>query len=268
MNQVTKYRIIYRNTGMEAPEGEFLVGRSQECHLILNDPSISRVHLAIVNENGKLWAEDRGSRNGVRVNGAKIKERVALESGDKIEAGRELIEIVAFSAASPPKTHDKVTMTNLSPVTIGTRGDPTTTMENRQILMMAELSQKAIRVGKLEEGGRLLSNAVNTASKRLNDGAKLTDGEFNCVAETIIMLAEASKSSEMISKLFNFHLASAKLMSRELVEALYEAVRLTKYRACKEMSQYLAFLDSASEKFDPAERFVHRRLKGLVKICS
>jgi pSer/pThr/pTyr-binding forkhead associated (FHA) protein len=272
LSHVAKYRIVYKNTSVEAPEGEFLIGRSQECHLVLSDPSISRVHMAIINEGGKLYAEDRGSRNGVRINDRLVEERVELKDGDKIAAGRETIQIVSLevlkNGARPFRSRAKETMTNLRAMAPNSRGDATFTFENRQILMMTELAHKAIRVGKLEEAERLLSNALTAAEKKLGDGLKLTDGEINSTAEAIISLAGASKSSELVSKLFGFHLAAARLMSRDLVEMLYEAVRLTKYRACKEMARYLSFLDTVADKFDASERFVHRRLKGLVKICS
>jgi hypothetical protein len=34
------------------------------------------------------------------------------------------------------------------------------------------------------------------------------------------------------------------------------------------MSRYLAFLSTKTPTFSPGEKFVHRRLEGLVSLCS
>ena len=76
------------------------------------------------------------------------------------------------------------------------------------------------------------------------------------------------KQARQITHLFSVHLAARQLMSRELVEKLYNLVRSVGYLACPEMTRYLNFLESKEKSFSPGERFVHRRLQGLVKLCS
>jgi pSer/pThr/pTyr-binding forkhead associated (FHA) protein len=93
---MSKYRLIHQNSNIEVPSGRFDIGRSTECYLILDDPSVSRVHATIVHEDGKLWVEDRGSRNGCLLNGARIAGQHRLSDGDRLAVGHQTIRIVAI----------------------------------------------------------------------------------------------------------------------------------------------------------------------------
>lgn len=68
-------------------------GRSEDCDVCIEDPSISQRHCAI-----RLWEEtlivmDMGSTNGTKVNGQKINKVCALKPGDKVHIGNIILEI-------------------------------------------------------------------------------------------------------------------------------------------------------------------------------
>jgi pSer/pThr/pTyr-binding forkhead associated (FHA) protein len=65
----------------------FIIGRSPQCDLPVDEPLASRQHAEIVMEKGVYWIRDRGSRNGTLVNGEKIGERRKLKDGDEIGIG-------------------------------------------------------------------------------------------------------------------------------------------------------------------------------------
>ncbi|MEO6327244.1 MAG: FHA domain-containing protein [Thermoanaerobaculia bacterium] len=78
----------------EKPEKEYLlgresttIGRSAESTIHLPHHDVSRQHATIVHERDGYKIIDRGSPNGVFVNGDKISERV-LQDGDVIQLGR------------------------------------------------------------------------------------------------------------------------------------------------------------------------------------
>ena len=54
----------------------------------------------------------------------------------------------------------------------------------------------------------------------------------------------------------------------ELVEDLYQLVRPVGYRACPDLSRYLVSMKARADTFSPGEKFIFKRLEGLVKICS
>ncbi len=68
-------------------KAEFIVGRSQGCHLCAASTAISRQHCAILRQEGRVAIKDLGSRNGTLVNGVKIASETELTSGDEITVG-------------------------------------------------------------------------------------------------------------------------------------------------------------------------------------
>jgi pSer/pThr/pTyr-binding forkhead associated (FHA) protein len=66
---------------------EFVIGRSQDCHLCAGSSAVSRRHCAILRTENRLSIKDLGSRNGTLVNGEKITGEVELASGDEIGVG-------------------------------------------------------------------------------------------------------------------------------------------------------------------------------------
>lgn len=74
-------------TKIAVKKDEFLIGRSQSCHLCAGSSSISRKHCAITRKDAKVFVKDLGSRNGTIINGEKITEEVELSSGDELSVG-------------------------------------------------------------------------------------------------------------------------------------------------------------------------------------
>ncbi len=74
-------------TKVAIKKDEFLIGRSQKCHLCAGSSSVSRRHCAITRKDTTVSIKDLGSRNGTLVNGKKITGEVQLSSGDEIGIG-------------------------------------------------------------------------------------------------------------------------------------------------------------------------------------
>lgn len=288
-----RYRITYKNTSFDAPEGEFLIGRSSECHLVLDDPSVSRIHAVIVRDKDELRIEDRGSRNGVLVNKERIRGPRVLADKDQVIIGHQVIRVALLSGgADGERTQGIMRCPSCGAWSAGDSSQcavcgaalsfpssfaaENTDLKAKQtqaggrptFSMFVELAHKAVQVGKLEEAERIVSGILSSAETRLKDGDPLQEGDLEKIANVAASLARAAKSPKEISRIFSLHSAAKKLMSRELVEKLYDVVRPAGYLVCPEMTRYLGFLDAMSQSFNPGELFVHRRLQGLVKLCS
>ena len=74
-------------TKIAVKKDEFLIGRSQKCHLCAGSSSVSRQHCAIMRKDAVVSIKDLGSRNGTLVNGEKISGEVELSSGDELGIG-------------------------------------------------------------------------------------------------------------------------------------------------------------------------------------
>lgn len=66
------------------------IGREEDNDIQLNDERVSRFHLKVQEESGRLILTDLDSTNGTRVNGHPVRLRV-LQPGDLISVGRTLI---------------------------------------------------------------------------------------------------------------------------------------------------------------------------------
>jgi predicted component of type VI protein secretion system len=74
-------------TKIAVKKHEFIIGRSQTCHLCAGSTAISRQHAAIVREDNRVTVKDLGSRNGTLLNGVRIEGEHELVSGDEIIVG-------------------------------------------------------------------------------------------------------------------------------------------------------------------------------------
>jgi len=65
----------------------FVIGKKSGCDLVLDLPSISREHCAILQRNGKHFLRDLNSRNGTYLDGSRITTDVELLDGSQIHLG-------------------------------------------------------------------------------------------------------------------------------------------------------------------------------------
>ena len=64
-----------------------LIGRSPECHVFLDDVTVSRRHAEIVREDDRYVIRDLGSLNGTFVNRRRI-ESAELSADDEVQIGK------------------------------------------------------------------------------------------------------------------------------------------------------------------------------------
>src|SRR6516162_8993597 len=82
--------------------GHVSIGRSSTCDLQIKDESLSRTH-AVLNLNGEITIEDKGSRNGSRFRGSVLPphRQQRIEVGDTFEFGNILL--ILQMRPSPPR---------------------------------------------------------------------------------------------------------------------------------------------------------------------
>ena len=84
---------------IEAPLSR--IGRSSACEIHLADASMSRRHAEIVRRDDRFFSQDRGSRNGTRVNGAEVHAPVEIGPGDRIGVGDLTLHVTAEEPGQP-----------------------------------------------------------------------------------------------------------------------------------------------------------------------
>src|SRR5262249_55412598 len=83
-DRATPYRL--------ARGGAFVIGRSRDCDVRIDDPSISRRH-ACITVGDTITVEDLGGLNGTKVRGRALKkdERVEIAVGEAIDVGTVML---------------------------------------------------------------------------------------------------------------------------------------------------------------------------------
>ena len=79
---------------IRVPEGGIGIGRSSDNTVVIGDDGVSRYHARLLLDNGSLWLQDAGSRNGIFVNGARLNGHKALKVGDTITIAQHTFELM------------------------------------------------------------------------------------------------------------------------------------------------------------------------------
>jgi DNA-binding winged helix-turn-helix (wHTH) protein len=86
------------------PEGETLVGRGEECAVRLPSSQVSRVHARLQVRGNGILIEDRGSKNGTWINGARITAPVDVGDGDEVLVGTYRLLVRSASTLDSTRT--------------------------------------------------------------------------------------------------------------------------------------------------------------------
>ncbi len=86
-------RDVYRITRPDT-----LIGRSADCHIVLNNPRVSRHHARLSWDGERFTIADLGSKNGSLVNNSPAAGAVAVHDGDVISLADSRIE---FQVSAP-----------------------------------------------------------------------------------------------------------------------------------------------------------------------
>ena len=86
----------------------FIIGRSEECSLILDSMEVSRRHAAIHMENSDLFVSDLGSRNGTFLNGSVVEGRRIIEDRDILKIGSHEFLVTVTKRPTSESSHTVV----------------------------------------------------------------------------------------------------------------------------------------------------------------
>ncbi len=112
-------KLVIRSSGGQRFEFPLIadvvtIGRGRDCDLVLDDDFASRSHARIEKDTERLVLVDNDSRNGVLVNGKRMKGRHVLAVNDQIEIGDTHLTFVVHrtdettTRAMPPLSKSQV----------------------------------------------------------------------------------------------------------------------------------------------------------------
>lgn len=98
--------VVVKDRTFRLAEGENIVGRDPESAVWLDSASVSRRHARIVVDSAdrRVWLDDLASKNGTRLRGARVSERVALADGDELVCGDVRVKLRSWGSAAAAET--------------------------------------------------------------------------------------------------------------------------------------------------------------------
>jgi hypothetical protein len=194
--KLVRYRLRFVLQELDLPQGGTIIGRSLDCHLTLEDPLVSRRHARIVVDEAGARIEDMGSRNGVRVNGAVIRDPVALRNGDRVRIGTQ--DFVFCCVDGGGRAHSRTTgqlrlcascrlpyprelLACPNCEATEQTDDDTLTGNGRSaahawnVQLMVESLERALRLSRLEDAERIVQRAIAQIEEVVVAGGSLDE---------------------------------------------------------------------------------------------
>jgi len=234
------------------PQGKFIIGRSEDAQLCLDDPLASRHHAALTLTGEALMVEDLGSRNGVFLNKERVGMRLPVKHGDALQVGSQEMTIVQKrSARAETLARFDETSAGLEP------------HSGSQFGVLGAVAEKALALGHGEDAERILGRQMDQVLER-SDGA-VDPVTFGQCVHYALRIASLTKKARWIDYVFRIHAKNSVLMDLDVVNELYSLCPKVSGISRSLLREYVLRLSVKLSTFGPSERFVLSRLEGLEK---
>lgn len=283
------FRLRYLQHDFELPPGRFLIGRSMECQLSLDDPLVSRKHALLVVTSEHVEVHDLGSRNGVVVNGEKVDGKCKLGDGDRILIGAQELVLKApvGSASSRPRVpsvepHGSETITSMQPVRLGdgaiqlrtpgdndeVAGDQTGTSKCDAFRLLGGVADKALALGRSDEAERLLSSLLKHVIDSLRGGSELDQTLIEQAGLYGARLAAGTGKAQWVNYVVELFCVARRPCSGPVIDELHVALRRVKTVDAVAFRAYVRMLRQESSAYGPADKFLLQRIEGLERVVA
>lgn len=141
-------------------KGKYIIGRSSECNLVINDSTVSRKHAQIeIEDEVTINLTDLGSHNGTAVNDQRITDTVNLQPNDIISFGQVEFKItlsdsreISQSYVSVNDFEHNLTSATLLPIKEALQPLPAKVIDNPQVFQaLSEMGKMLILPSSGEE---------------------------------------------------------------------------------------------------------------------
>lgn len=293
---MARFFLRYQAIDLKLDATDFVVGRTAGCHLVLGDALVSRRHAAFRVTREGVEVRDLGSRNGVLVNGARIEGPSLLKDGDQVRVGAQ--DLLVSSSEREPREggteellqcrhcgelYDSMNEACTScgkrdqggPISAdGQVPDTLVVSEPEQrtgggshasgsLEVLARLADKALGMGRYDEGERLVGSMMNGILSRAS-GSEGQDREtLSLASRYALRLAEVTHSPIWIDDTFRLYTTTRQLMPADTIDELYRVATKVRYANPRAIRNYVSRLKDAAPAFGVTERFLLQRLEGL-----
>jgi len=241
-------RIKYRSRRLQVQPGEYLIGRSRSCHVIIDDDLVSRKHARLTLEDSRLFLSDLSSRNGVFLNGKRIGlEPRVLVNNDIFTVGSEELHVCVDDSEQSREQSAVFEGLNeschllLKPSGLSM---PERTETTNDLDLIGAVAERALQAGHPRDAEKLLEMHLRAALLDAQ-GAKRTTPRIRQKAfDYGLLLAEATGRGEWFDYAIDLLCAERALCSHEQFAKLQKAAAQVPCIDVRRLKRYISILRS------------------------
>ena len=299
MDRDTGFQLRVGTTEVRLSDGDFSIGRSSACDLILDGHLVSRRHCVLrVTERG-VMVRDLGSRNGVLVNSHRIDEVAWLQHGDQLNVGSYAMSIVFRSAEQrpdrPTESHDRdhalreraVTKAHpripegspppagqasvpagpgLTPQAAAPSPAPVRGIETQKgsvFEMFLGALERALGDGRATEADRVAGNLIVSLRASLLRGQIIEPSVLEAASVCVLRLIELTGRRSWFDRLFELNQAAGRVMGKPSLDLLEGLAAKGVAPDPASLAAYVAVVRERAVSLDALDRRGLRRLTAL-----
>lgn len=239
-------RLRYKTRGIQVYPGEYLIGRSRGCHIIIDDDLVSRRHACLIfEEPSRLTLRDLGSRNGVFVNGKRIGDGTrGLADGDIFTIGSEELYVFMEKGIAPPSrgsgdSLDDTSRIVLKPsvITVPERTETTNDLD-----LIGAVADRALLAGHPRDAEKLLEMHLRSVLIDSQSHGRTTSRVRKKAFDYALRLAEATAKGEWFDYAVDILCADKTVCTQEQFARLQAVAKVVPCIDTRRLKRYTAIL--------------------------
>lgn len=242
---VSHYWLKFGRQELPLDAGETLIGRAEECRIVVSEGLVSRRHARIVLDGGRPYIEDLGSANGTFVNQARLHGRTLLFPGDSVFIGTCEIEVIrrvdedrptvpildpheGMDRATPasgvsvfePVSSRSIPSSRRSSAGVATLRPDEAAAEASAFEHVGRLADKMFSLGRVEAAQRLLESHLSELVESTRGGRVLGPVLVDAAGRYAVKLANETLSSRWVDVAVELHLTACRPFREETIQQL------------------------------------------------
>lgn len=252
------FRLHFQGHELDLGSAEFVVGRGDSCQFVIDDGQISRRHAAFRVEGDTLTVLDLNSRNGVKVNGARVDAPLQIKDGDTVLVGPHAFRVEVTDEPSRRLLRRALSTASQS-----------TTSQN--LLARAandtdrwNVAERAFVRGARTDAERLVAEGLHHTLMAIQSGT-LDGSALVRPTKFAIRLASEGGKALWIDWVFQAHHLADCVLPEAATEELLLVARKLRYPGSLLLRLYLEQLANKAARLNATERFTVQRTHGLLR---
>ena len=242
---MAKFRLRFLTQELDLAEGATYVGRSAECEITIEDPLVSRKHARLVVESESATLTDLGSRNGVKLNGAPIREPTSLRDGDRLRIGMHELVFCRVDAGArdasrttgalrhcarcrlpyPSESPACPNCGTAEPADDETLGGAALRRSSASAQMLIDVLEKAVSIGRFSDAERILRRATGFVDEGLAANEQVDARQLRAIAAAATRIAVETNDPSWGLWAANVHRVARIIPPADMCQQLVELAR-------------------------------------------